>query len=70
MPCNESCNKYQLHRMQPVTVTSAVASNACYIHIHRNSDFVNEAAIRKPNLNRLYTENISHDYHLVSKQSG
>ena len=36
VPCNMSRNKYQPHRMQPVTVTCAVASNAwqiLYIHV-------------------------------------
>ena len=53
MPCNVSRNKYQLHRMQPVTVTSTVASNVC--HTHHNSVSMNDAPMRKPNMNRLYS---------------
>jgi hypothetical protein len=54
MPRNVSRNKYQLHRMQPVTVRSALASNVCHIHTHHNSVSVKDATMRKPNLNRLY----------------
>ena len=64
MKSNVSRNKYQQHRMQPVTATSTVASNACHIHTHHKLVFMNDAATGKPNLNRLYNDNIFHDYHL------
>jgi len=44
--------------MQPVTVTSTVASDVCHIHIHHKLVFMNDAAMRKPNQNKLYTDNI------------